>query len=194
VRDNGLGNIAWNHQQFQVRRAAFGQPCTSAFCIWYFFRFYFPQFFSLSLSFVDARVALACSLRRRRAAQVHYPSLDAEVRVGKTYLRDFLEGGPSFVQHFDNPQRFFDLLMRRVLVHSVPQPQLAATCCQCLERLYHHHAKLLGGFDDTFVLVDLVAQSAHRPARHRLLTLIRELCLRDENTEQVGWRLSSAQL
>jgi hypothetical protein len=114
--------------------------------------------------------------------------------VGKTYLRDFLEGGPSFVQHFDNPQRFFDLLMRRVLVHSATQPQLAATCCQCLERLYQHHAKLLGGFDDTFVLVDLVAQSAHRPARHRLLTLVRELCLRDENTEQVGWRLSPAQL
>lgn len=117
---------------------------------------------------------------------MHYPSLASEVRVGKTYLKDFLEGGPSFVQHFDNPQRFFDLLMRRVLVHSATQPELAAMCCQCLERLYHYHGANLGVFDDTFVLMDLIGAATHRPARHRLLTLVQELCLRDENTEQVG--------
>jgi hypothetical protein len=49
--------------------------------------------------------------------KIDYPSLEHEVRVGKTYLRTFLEGGDAFITNIAEPVRFFDLLMRRVLVN-----------------------------------------------------------------------------
>jgi len=117
--------------------------------------------------------------------KIEYPSLDSEVRVGKTYLRTFLEGGDAFIRNYDEPVRFFDLLMRRVLVNFATKPELASMCCSCLERLYRVHAPKIGVFDDTHVLMELVGQATFRPVRHGLLLLIKELISRDDNTEQL---------
>jgi hypothetical protein len=117
--------------------------------------------------------------------KIEYPSLDSEVRVGKTYLRTFLEGGDAFIRNYDEPVRFFDLLMRRVLVNFATKPELASMCAQCLERLYRIHAPKIGVFDDTHVLMELIGQATFRPVRHGLLLLVKELISRDDNTEQL---------
>lgn len=116
---------------------------------------------------------------------MEYPSLDTEVRVGKTYLRTFLEGGDAFISKYDEPIRFFDLLMRRVLVNFGDKPDLATICAQCLERLYRLHSSVIGVFDDTLVLCDLISETEYRPLRHALLVLVLELVQRDDNTEQI---------
>jgi hypothetical protein len=108
-----------------------------------------------------------------------------ELCVGKVYLRTFLEGGDSFVQHYENPVRFFDLLMRRVLVNFATQPSMASICCQCLGRLYQLHHLTIGIFDDMNEIVKLVTRSLSREVRHALLCLLQNMSIVEENTEQL---------
>ena len=89
-------------------------------------------------------------------------------------------GGWSF---FLEPVRFFDLLVRRVLVHFDRRPQLSVLCCRCLERLYCLHRPVIGMFDDMMVLVDLLSQASHREMRHGLLLLVAELSANDEDAK-----------
>ena len=82
-----------------------------------------------------------------------------------SFLTDLLAHDTADDEHshrYDEPTRFFDLLMRRVLVNFSVKPELATICAQCLERLYRCHSDAIGVFDDTLVLTELIADTNNR--------------------------------
>lgn len=46
---------------------------------------------------------------------VEYPSLREEVKVGTVYMRLWIQAGDSFIKQWEEPERLFELLFRRLL-------------------------------------------------------------------------------
>jgi len=115
--------------------------------------------------------------------EVDYPSLAQELRVGDQYLRVFLEGGTSAVAALRDPSNFFDALYRRVLRETAPP--LRSMCLLGMERVYSHHWKAIGPFEDTDYMVWLLSNEDHATVRDHLLQLVASLSTHPVNCEKL---------
>ena len=104
--------------------------------------------------------------------QVDYVCLRDEIKVGKIYLRLWLDTGESFIKSWNEPVQLFELLLRRLICDIDRDITVTNLCIRSLERLYSAHAVKIGIFPDIMVLVRLMQTTRATETRHRLLSLI----------------------
>ena len=114
---------------------------------------------------------------------IQYDSMAGELCVGGVYLRLFMESGDSFVASLPNPQRLFELLVRRMLVEAERNPALCNIAVRCLEKLYRVHHHTIGSFEDMDVVVAILSRARDRELQARTLQLLISLGKYDENAE-----------
>jgi DnaJ family protein C protein 13 len=72
--------------------------------------------------------------------QVDYVCLRDEIKVGKIYLRLWLDTGESFIKSWNEPVQLFELLLRRLICDIDRDITVTNLCIRSLERLYSAHA------------------------------------------------------
>ena len=117
--------------------------------------------------------------------RVQYESLQDEPKVADIYLRLFLEGGESSIATLDNPARYFEMLVRRLLSEVNRDPRLAVTCVRCIRKLYEYNRDIVGTFDETMIFLRLMKTTTNSEIRQRLLELILTMSSEKTNLEQL---------
>ena len=116
--------------------------------------------------------------------RVRYPSLEAELRIGKHYLRLLLEESQKTgTVDLHLPKPFFEALYNRMLRED--DLEMKAMCLEAMCLLYTRYYKKLGAFLDTPYLVTLIATAEDYTIHDRLLLLLHALVLHVENAEML---------
>ena len=116
--------------------------------------------------------------------RVRYPSLEAELRIGKHYLRLLLEESQKTgTVDLHLPKPFFEALYNRMLRET--DLEMKAMCLEAMCLLYTRYHKKLGAFLDTPYLVTLIATAEDYTIHDRLLLLLQALVLHVENAEML---------
>ena len=95
--------------------------------------------------------------------------------MGTVYMRLWLESGDAFIRCWEDPDRLFELLFRRLLCDIDRNHTVTNMCIRCLERLYALHAHTIGVFHDVMILVRSMALTTSAESQHRILSLLATL-------------------
>ena len=97
TKDHALPDLIWNQQTRRELRIALENEIQSI------------------KRETEARGGLDNIAWNHQQFKVAYPSLDDEVKVGNIYMRLWLQAGDGFIKSWDEPQRLFEQLFRRLL-------------------------------------------------------------------------------
>ena len=95
--------------------------------------------------------------------------------MGIVYMCLWLESGDAFIRCWEDPDRLFELLFRRLLCDIDRNHTVTNMCIRCLERLYALHAHTIGEFHAVMILVRSMALTTSAESQHRILSLLATL-------------------
>ena len=97
TKDHALPDLIWNQQTRRELRIALENELQSI------------------RRETEARGGLDNIAWNHQQFKVSYPSLDDQVKVGNVYMRLWLQAGDGFIKSWDEPERLFEQLFRRLL-------------------------------------------------------------------------------
>ena len=122
--------------------------------------------------------------------EVHYISLNDEIKIGFYYLRLLLEEDSASGQtnltdklFIKNPTEFFNDLYHRFLLTT--KSPMKASCLQAMSIVYCAYSEEIGAFNDTKFIVQMLERTSDKSERDRLLIFISKLIVNKLNAKQL---------
>ena len=122
--------------------------------------------------------------------EVHYISLNEEIKIGFYYLRLLLEEDSASGQSsltdklfIKNPSEFFNDLYHRFLLTT--KSQMKSSCLQAMSIVYSAYYEDIGVFNDTKFIVSMLERTSDKSERDRLLIFISKLIVNKLNAKQL---------
>jgi DnaJ family protein C protein 13 len=122
--------------------------------------------------------------------EVHYTSLNDEIKIGFYYLRLLLEEDSASGEtnltdklFIKNPNEFFNDLYHRFLLTS--KASMKSCCLQAMSIVYSAYNEEIGPFNDTKFIVSMLERCADRTERDRLLHFIAKLIVNKRNAKEL---------
>nr|XP_027203282.1 dnaJ homolog subfamily C member 13-like [Dermatophagoides pteronyssinus] len=118
--------------------------------------------------------------------EVHYVSLDEELKIGNYYLRLLLSQGSSSSTtdideslYIKSPIEFFNALYHRFLSNS--NVQMKADCLQAMSIIYEKYDEEIGSFSDVTFLLNILHDCRNRTLRDRIVQFIGKIIKQQTN-------------